>query len=93
MRSSSPTYPPKNRNTHGGPSVSHGHLGHGDQKTLLVVSRLNSSLYAYSIPDLKLMGTAALGGKGAGWIVVTDDKMAYVANELPITSRQSISSR
>jgi YVTN family beta-propeller protein len=70
------------RNTHGGPSVSHGIWVTGDQKTLLVVSRLNSALYAYSIPDLKLVGTATLGGKGAGWIVVTpDDKTAYVANE------------
>ena len=62
-------------------------LGHGiavtaDQKTLLVNSRLNSSLYAYSLPDLALRGTAKLGGKGAGWLVVTpDSKTAYVANE------------
>ncbi len=77
-----PDIPAEKRNTHGGPSVSHGIWVTADQKTLLVVSRLNSSLYAYSIPDLKLVGTAALGGKGAGWIVVTpDDKTAYVANE------------
>ena len=77
-----PDIPAEKRNTHGGPSASHGIWVTADQKTLLVVSRLNSSLYAYSIPDLKLVGTAALGGKGAGWIVVTpDDKTAYVANE------------
>src|SRR6266550_116828 len=77
-----PDIPGDKRNTHGGPSASHGIWVTADQKTLLVVSRLNSSLYAYSIPDLKLVGTAALGGKGAGWIVVTpDDKTAYVANE------------
>jgi YVTN family beta-propeller protein len=53
-----------------------------DQKTLLVNSRLNSTLYAYSVPDLKLLGAAALGGKGAGWLTITpDDKTAYVANE------------
>jgi YVTN family beta-propeller protein len=70
------------QNRHGGPSVSHGLWVTADQKTLLVVSRLNSALYAYSIPDLKLLGGADLGGKGAGWIVVTpDDKTAYVANE------------
>jgi YVTN family beta-propeller protein len=48
----------------------------------LVNSRLNSALYAYSLPDLKLLGGAALGGKGAGWLTISpDDKTAYVANE------------
>ena len=70
------------QNRHGGPSASHGLWVTGDQKTLLVVSRLNSTLYSYSIPDLKLLGGAALSGKGAGWMVVTpDDKTAYVPNE------------
>ena len=42
----------------------------------------NSTLYAYSVPDLKLLGGVPLGGKGAGWLVITpDDKTAYVANE------------
>jgi YVTN family beta-propeller protein len=77
-----PDIAPEKQNRHGGPSVSHGLWITADQKTLLVVSRLNSTLYAYSIPDLKLLGGAALGGKGAGWLVVTpDDKTAYVANE------------
>jgi YVTN family beta-propeller protein len=77
-----PEIPAEKRNTHGGPAPSHGIWVTGDQKTLLVVSRLNSSLYSYSIPDLKLLGTATLGGRGAGWIVVTpDNKTAYVANE------------
>jgi YVTN family beta-propeller protein len=66
----------------GPPAPSHGIAITGDQKTLLVNSRLNSSLYAYSVPDLKLIGTVALGGKGAGWLTITpDDKTAYVANE------------
>ena len=53
-----------------------------DQKTLLVNSRLNSALYAYSLPDLKPLGGATLGGKGAGWLTITPDgKTAYVANE------------
>src|SRR5207244_4865527 len=70
------------QNRHGGPSVSHGIALTADQKTLLINSRLNSTLYAYSVPDLKLLGGAALGGKGAGWLVITpDDKTAYVANE------------
>src|SRR5215510_2866640 len=77
-----PDIPAEKQNKHGGPSVSHGIMLTADQKTLLVNSRLNSTLYAYSIPDLKLIGGAALGGKGAGWLVITpDDKTAYVANE------------
>ena len=45
-------------------------------------SRLNSALCAYAVPDLKLLGEVPLGGKGAGWLVITpDDKTAYVANE------------
>jgi YVTN family beta-propeller protein len=48
----------------------------------LVNSRLNSALYAYSLPDLKLLGGVALSGKGGGWLTITpDDKTAYVANE------------
>ena len=70
------------QNRHGGPSVSHGIALTADQKTLLINSRLNSTLYAYSVPDLKLLGGVALGGKGAGWLTITpDDKTAYVANE------------
>src|SRR5882672_8903288 len=77
-----PDIPADQQNRHGGPSVSHGIVLTADQKTLLINSRLNSTLYAYSVPDLKLMGSAALGGKGAGWLVITpDDKTAYVANE------------
>jgi YVTN family beta-propeller protein len=48
----------------------------------LVNSRLNSTLYTYSLPDLKLLGGALLSGKGASWLTVTpDNKTAYVANE------------
>jgi len=66
----------------GPPAASHGIAVTPDQKTLLVNSRLNSTLYAYSLPDLKLLGGAALGGKGAGWLTISPDgKMAYVANE------------
>jgi hypothetical protein len=41
-----------------------------DQKTLLVNSRLNSALYVYSLPELRFLGVATLGGKGAGWLTV-----------------------
>src|SRR5258707_3101063 len=77
-----PDVPPAQQNPIGGPSPSHGIAVTSDQKTLLVNSRLNSALYAYSLPDLKLLGGAALGGKGAQWLTITpDDKTAYVANE------------
>ena len=73
---------PDKQNPHGGPAASHGIAVTADQKTLLVNSRLNSTLYAYSLPDLKPLGGAALGGKGAGWLTITpDNKTAYVANE------------
>jgi len=66
----------------GPPAPSHGIAITADQKTLLVNSRLNSALYAYSLPDLKLLGGVELGGKGAGWLTISpDDKTAYVANE------------
>ena len=60
-----------------------------DGKTLVVCSRLNNYLYAYSLPDLKLLGGAELGGKGAGWVTLTPDgKTAYVAN--PVTNDVSV---
>ncbi len=77
-----PELPPEQQTRFGPPAVSHGIAITADQKTLLVNSRLNSTLYAYSLPDLKLIGSIALGGKGAGWLTITpDDKTAYVANE------------
>src|SRR6266446_2885336 len=77
-----PEIAPEKQNRHGGPSVSHGIALTADQKTLLVNSRLNSTLYAYSLPDLKLLGGVTLGGKGPGWLTITpDDKTVYVANE------------
>src|SRR3984893_18003828 len=77
-----PELAPEKQNPHGPPAASHRIAVTSDQKTLLVNSRLNSTLYAYSLPDLKLLGGAALGGKGAGWLTISnDDKTAYVANE------------
>jgi YVTN family beta-propeller protein len=77
-----PDVAPEKQNRHGPPAPSHGIALTADQQTLLVNSRLNSTLYAYSVPDLKLLGGVALGGKGAGWLTITpDDKTAYVANE------------
>jgi YVTN family beta-propeller protein len=77
-----PELPAAKQTGYGPPAASHGIAVTSDQKTLLVNSRLNSALYAYSLPDLKLLGGVALGGKGAGWLTITpDDKTAYVANE------------
>jgi len=77
-----PDVAPDKQNPFGGPAPSHGIAVTADQKTLLVNSRLNNALYAYSLPDLKLLGGVTLGGKGAGWLTITpDDKTAYVANE------------
>jgi YVTN family beta-propeller protein len=77
-----PDIAPDKQNPFGGPAPSHGIAVTPDQKTLLVNSRLNSTLYSYSLPDLRLLGGAALGGKGAGWLTITPDgKTAYVANE------------
>ena len=70
------------QNPYGPPAASHGIQVTPDQKTLLVNSRMNSAVYAYSLPDLKFLGVATLGGKGAGWLTITPDgKTAYVANE------------
>ena len=70
------------QNQYGPPSASHGIMVTPDQKTLLVNSRFNSALYAYSLPDLKPIGAVSLGGKGAGWLTITPDgKTAYIANE------------
>jgi YVTN family beta-propeller protein len=77
-----PDLPAAQQNPFGGPAASHGIAVTSDQKTLLVNSRLNSTLYAYSLPDVKLLGGVPLSGKGAGWLTITpDDKTAYVANE------------
>jgi YVTN family beta-propeller protein len=68
---------------------SHGIGITSDQKTLLVNSGRNSTVYAFSLPDLKLLGGAALSGKGANWLVIApDDKTVYVAN--PETNNVSV---
>ena len=68
-----------------GSAESHGLAVTSDQKILMVCSRLNNALYSYSLPDLKLLGTANLSGKGAAWITLTPDgKRAYVAD--PVTN-------
>ena len=72
-----------------GADPSHGMAVTPDNKTLVVCSRLNNFLYSYSLPDLKVIGAAELGGKGAAWVTLTPDgKTAYVAN--PVTNDVSV---
>jgi YVTN family beta-propeller protein len=68
----------------GGGEISHGMAVTKDQKTLLVNSRVNTALYAYSLPDLKLKAQTELGGKGCGWMTLSPDRMSkvYVANTM-----------
>lgn len=79
-RIKNPDLPPGRSTVAFGADPSHGMAVTADQKTLVVCSRLNNALYSYSLPDLKLAGTAFLGGKGAAWVTLTPDgKTAYVA--------------
>jgi YVTN family beta-propeller protein len=62
-----------------GGSESHGMAVTSDGKTLIVNSRLNTAIYSYSLPDLKLLGSAEVG-KSPDWVTLTPDgKTAYVA--------------
>lgn len=79
-RIQNPGLPPGKATVSAGADPSHGMAVTSDGKTLVVCSRLNNALYAYSLPDLKLLGGAELGGKGAAWVTLTPDgKSAYVA--------------
>src|SRR5262245_34515173 len=88
-RIKNPDLPPGKETVSAGSDPSHGMAVTADGKTLVVCSRLNNYLYAYSLPDLKPLGGAELGGKGAGWVTLTPDgKTAYVAN--PVTNDVSV---
>jgi YVTN family beta-propeller protein len=51
-----------------------------DGKTLWACSRLNGRVYAYSLPDMKLVGDIKVG-KDPDWLTFTpDSKTVYVAN-------------
>jgi len=51
-----------------------------DGKTLCVLSKMNSRIYFYSLPDLKLEGETKVGHH-PDWVTLTPDgKRAYVAN-------------
>jgi YVTN family beta-propeller protein len=88
-RIDNPPLPPGKSTVPEGSDPSHGMAVTSDGKTLVVCSRLNNYLYAYSLPDLKVIGAAELTGKGAGWVTLTPDgKTAYVAN--PVTNDVSV---
>jgi len=88
-RIKNPDLPPGKTIVPAGSDPSHGMAVTADNSTLVVCSRLNNFLYAYSLPDLKSLGGAELGGKGAGWVTLTPDgKTAYVAN--PVTNDVSV---
>jgi len=61
-------------------SPAHGLAVTPDGKTLCVLSKMNSRIYQYSIPDLKLSGDTKVGHH-PDWVTLTPDgKRAYVAN-------------
>jgi YVTN family beta-propeller protein len=88
-RIKNPDLPPGKSIVTAGSDPSHGMAVTSDGKTLVVCSRINNYLYSYSLPDLKPIGAAELGGKGAAWVTLTPDgKTAYVAN--PVTNDVSV---
>ncbi len=75
-----PELAPGKKAVHVGGNVSHGLAVTPDAKTLIVNSRLNSAVYKYSLPDLKLVGQTDINGIDPNWVTLTPDgKMAYVA--------------
>jgi YVTN family beta-propeller protein len=58
----------------------HGLAVTSDGKTLCVLSKMNTRIYFYSLPDLKLQGDTKVGHH-PDWVTLTPDgKRAYVAN-------------
>ena len=63
-----------------GGNASHGIAVTPDSRTLIVNSRLNSAVYKYSLPDLKLLGSTDIQGIDPNWVTLTPDgERAYVA--------------
>jgi len=88
-RIKNPDLPPGKKEVPEGSDPSHGLAVTADSKTIVVCSRVNNYLYSYSLPELKLIGSAELTGMGAGWVTLTPDgKTAYVAN--PVTNDVSV---
>jgi YVTN family beta-propeller protein len=63
-----------------GGNASHGLAVSADGRMLVVDSRLNSAVYVYALPDLKLLGSVDVG-RAPDWVTLTPDgRTAYVAN-------------
>jgi YVTN family beta-propeller protein len=80
-RITQPDVPPEQRydSTYNG-APAHGIGVAPDGKTLWSTSRMNSHVYVYSLPDLRLLGGVPVG-TDPDWITFTpDSKLAYVAN-------------
>jgi len=61
-------------------SPSHGLAISPDRKVLCVLSKMNSRVYMYSLPDLKLLGDSKVGHH-PDWLTFTpDSSRVYVAN-------------
>jgi YVTN family beta-propeller protein len=73
-------YPDVDKQTEGhGGNTAHGIAVTPDNKTLVANSSINSVVYVYSIPDLKLLGQANVG-HSPNWITLTPDgKYAYIS--------------
>jgi YVTN family beta-propeller protein len=85
-RITQPDVPPEQRydSTYNG-APAHGIGVAPDGKTLWSTSRMNSHVYVYSLPDLKLVGGVPTG-TDPDWITFTpDSKLAYVANAVSNT--------
>ena len=76
-----PDVPQAERNSDGIQGApAHGILIAPDGKTLWSTSKINSHVYAYSMPDLKYLGGVRVG-KVPDWLTFTpDSKKLYVAN-------------
>ena len=76
-----PEVPPAERVTQGLQGApSHGLAVSPDGKTLCVLSKMNSRVYMYSLPDLTLAGESKVGHP-PDWLTFTpDSKRVYVAN-------------
>jgi YVTN family beta-propeller protein len=76
-----PDLPPAERNNEGIQGApAHGILISPDGKTLWSTSKFNSTVYAYSMPDLTYLGAVKVG-KVPDWLTFTpDSKKLYVAN-------------
>jgi YVTN family beta-propeller protein len=79
-RISLPDVPPAERHLQGlQGSPSHGLGIAPDGKTLWVNSKVNSYVYAYSLPDLSLLGGVHVGDH-PDWLTFSPDGQLYVAN-------------